>query len=116
MQDASRRRRRHYSATLKTEILAACLQPGASVAGVALAHGINANVVHRWRQAEGRERTGHAKTALSEFVPLPVSDAPVVAASEEIRIEVRRGACAISISWPASAAAACAGWLRDLVR
>ena len=92
------------------------MQPGASVAGVALAHGINANVVHRWRQAEGRERAAHAKTVLAEIVPLPVSDTPVVAASDEIRIEFRRGACAISISWPASAAAACAGWLRDPVR
>lgn len=27
-----------------------CAQPGASVTKVALAHGINANVVHRWRQ------------------------------------------------------------------
>ena len=109
MQEVSHRRRRHYSAALKTEVLAACLQPGASVAGVALAHGINANVVHRWRQAEGRERAEHAKTALSEFVPLPVSDAPVVAASEEIRIEVRRGVFAMSISSPTSAGAACAG-------
>jgi response regulator of citrate/malate metabolism len=31
-------------------VLAECDVPGASVAKVAMAHGINANVVHRWRQ------------------------------------------------------------------
>ena len=30
--------------------MAQCDAPGASVAKVAMAHGINANVVHRWRQ------------------------------------------------------------------
>ncbi|MDE1557443.1 transposase, partial [Comamonas aquatica] len=30
--------------------MAECAQPGASVASVALSHGINANVVHKWRR------------------------------------------------------------------
>ncbi len=42
--------RRRYSQTKKAQVLADCAQPGASVTKVALAHGINANVVHRWRQ------------------------------------------------------------------
>lgn len=33
---------------LKRQIVAACQQPGASVAGIALAHGLNANLVRRW--------------------------------------------------------------------
>ncbi|MCA6218565.1 transposase [Ideonella sp. B7] len=39
--------RRRYSAAMKALVVAACDQPGASVAKVAMAHGINANVVHR---------------------------------------------------------------------
>lgn len=35
--------RRYYSAELKTQVVQACGESGASVAGVALAHGINAN-------------------------------------------------------------------------
>jgi transposase len=102
---------------LKSKILAACAEPGASVAGVALAHSINANLVHRWRrEAEGRDGGRQAKGELAEFVPLAISAAPVVAVSEEIRIELRRGACVVSIAWPISAAAACGGWLRELLR
>ena len=117
MQDASRRPRRRHSAALKAQILAACAQPGASVAGVALEYGINAHMVHRWRgRAKGRVQGEQAKSALAEFVPLTVSDAPLVAASEEIRIEICRGACSISIAWPISAAATCASWLGALVK
>ena len=45
----SRKRRRH-SAELKAQIRAECAVPGASVAKVAMAHGINANIVHGWRK------------------------------------------------------------------
>ncbi|MBK6594232.1 MAG: transposase [Burkholderiales bacterium] len=40
--------RRTHSPEFKARVLAACSQPGASIAAVALAHGINANVVHKW--------------------------------------------------------------------
>ena len=50
MQSEDRKRRRRYSAELKAQVMAECEAPGASVARVAMAHGINANVVHRWRQ------------------------------------------------------------------
>lgn len=117
MQDTPRRPRRRHSAKFKAELLAVCAQPGASVAGVAQAHGVNANLVHRWRrEAADHGRTRRAKTELAEFVPMPLAAAPVVAASEDIRIELRRGACAVSIAWPTSAATACAGWLRELLR
>jgi transposase len=43
-------RRRRYGGGLKAQVLSECEVPGASVAKVATAHGINANVVHRWRQ------------------------------------------------------------------
>lgn len=117
MQDAPRRSRRHHSAAFKAEVLAACAHPGASVASVALAHGINANLVHRWRRdAADRGPTRRGNTELAEFVPMAIAAAPVVAASEDIRIELRRGACSVSIAWPTSAAPACAGWLRELLR
>ena len=41
--------RRRYSTTMKAEVVAECAEPGASVAKIAMAHGINANVVHRRR-------------------------------------------------------------------
>ena len=42
------RTRRVYSAQFKTELIAACQQPGASIAATAREHGMNANVLHRW--------------------------------------------------------------------
>ena len=43
-----RRRRRRHSAEFKAEAIAACLQPGISIAAVALARGLNANLLRRW--------------------------------------------------------------------
>ena len=121
MQSEDRTRRRRYSAELKAQVMSECEAPGASVARVAMAHGINANVVHRWRQAarEGgarRTRSSVAPAVAAEaFVPVVVSDAPASAKTEEIRIELRRGATAVAVRWPASAAAHCAAWLRELL-
>ena len=42
------RTRRVYSAQFKAELIAACQQPGASIAATAREHGMNANVLHRW--------------------------------------------------------------------
>jgi transposase len=42
--------RRRYDDELKARLIAECGAPDASVAKVAMSHGINANVVHRWRQ------------------------------------------------------------------
>ena len=92
-----RERRQRYSAELKAQILAACEAPGASVARVAMAHGINANVVHRWRQwarqgGSRRQRLSPATSvaaATEGFVPVVVSDAPAGAKAEEIHIPVK---------------------------
>ena len=46
--------RRQYSEELKAEVMAECEAPGASVAKVAKSRGINANIVHRWRQLAGQ--------------------------------------------------------------
>jgi transposase len=123
MESESRKRRRRYSAELKAQVMAECEAPGASVARVAMAHGINANVVHRWRQwaREGgarRTRSSMATpvTAAGEsFVPVVVRDAPAGAKAEEIHIELRRGATALAVRWPVSAATQCAVWLRELL-
>ena len=50
MKDSRKVTRRRYSAEFKAQILDECSQPAASVSSVALLHGINANVVHKWRR------------------------------------------------------------------
>ena len=42
------RRRRHHPEEFKLAVIEACCEPGASVAGIAMANGVNANQVRRW--------------------------------------------------------------------
>ena len=71
--------RRRYSAAMKAQMVAACDELGASMAKVAMAHGINANVVHRWRQrSQGGFPAAPAKT--SEFIALPLATPAMSAA------------------------------------
>lgn len=96
--------------------MAECDAPGASVAKVAMSHGINANVVHRWRQL-AREARPALATASGEFVPvsLPAMSPPLTTACD-IQIQLRRGATAMTITWPVSAAADFGAWMRELLR
>ena len=56
---ANRPKRRFYSPELKTQVMQECRQSGASVAGVALSHGINANIVHRWLREQATSARLH---------------------------------------------------------
>ena len=42
--------RRRHDDELKAKVLAECDEAGASVAAVAQSHGLNANLVHKWRR------------------------------------------------------------------
>jgi transposase len=46
--------RRCYDPEAKRELVEACLKPGVSVAGMALAHGLNANLLRKWIDAYRR--------------------------------------------------------------
>ena len=120
--------RRRHSAQLKVLVLEQCAAPGASVAKVAMSHGLNANIVHGWRKlARERDAAGAGPTpgpsivsaklaAVPQFVPVsltPTSSQPALA---DIQIELRRGATAVKITWPITAAADCAAWMRELLR
>lgn len=112
MTEAQNKTRRRHSAEFKQQILAECARRGASVASVALAHGINANVVHKWR------RLAHAPSLdlqVPTFVPVALP-APSCVPAPDIRIELRRGATSVTLTWPVSAAEHCVAWMRDLLK
>ncbi len=110
MKESKRVTRRRHGAELKAQILSECAQPGASVASIAMSHGINANVVHKWRRLEN---AGSAPVA--SFIPVALP-APVAAPQQDIRVEIRRGATSMTITWPSAAAGECAAWMRELLR
>lgn len=112
MHEAKNKTRRRYGAELKQQILAECAQPDASVASVALSHGINANVVHKWRlQACGVLPAVQAPS----FVPVSLPP-PACVAAPDIHIELRRGATSVTLTWPLAAAEQCAVWMRELLK
>ena len=131
--------RRRHSDEFKATVLTACDEPGASISGVALAHGLNANLVRKWRSGRGAKLAGTAITpaaaskavlplgAPAEFVaiemPAPprfaacVAAQPMVAApigEALIQIELRRGALHLNVRWPTAAAEDCRAWLSEL--
>ncbi|MEJ8852810.1 transposase [Variovorax rhizosphaerae] len=61
--------RRVHSADFKARVLAECRQPGASVSAVAIAHGLNANVVRKWLTGRGLKRMSAATPAISGVAP-----------------------------------------------
>lgn len=116
------RRRRYHPEEFKLAVIEACCEPGASVACIALANGVNANQVRRWMRERGIEpptrRTPEpvletASAIAPAFVQLPMVPA---AASGDIRIEIRQGNTAIKVEWPVQASGDCATWLRDWLR
>ena len=117
MTSESGKTRRRYGSQFKSMVLAQCEEPGMSVAQVAMSHGINANVVHRWRQL-AREGKSPAAAKTGEFMPVPLAARTVAAAAapSDIRVELRRGATVMTITWPTSAAADFALWTRELLR
>lgn len=116
------KQRRRHSAAFKAEVLAACAEPGASVAAVALAFKLNDNLVHQWRRGRGAPKASSvaamgAAEAPPRFIELtvPTTVSPTRAApaspgamSEMISLEFKRGALGVSVRWPVSAAADCA--------
>src|SRR3954470_23681057 len=88
-----RRRHRAWPESLKREIVAATLLPGASVSRVARRYDVNANQVFAWRR---RYRDGAAATAALRLLPVtvmpdhPRGTAPA-GASEMIEIVLAAG-------------------------
>jgi len=119
LNQAIRPSRRQYSSAFKTQVVQECRQIGASVAGIGLAHGINANILHRWIREHARRVPAVQSQA---FVPVAIAEAqPTTPARAtetrpDIRIEITRGPGTVIVSWPLDAAPSCAAWLRDWLK
>lgn len=99
----AKRRRRDHSAALKRELIERSLQPGASVSGIALDSGINANLLFKWRRehlrANGRALVSAAPIAKPVLLPVAIeSPTPeVTAAAPPSPAALRAGAGSIEI-------------------
>ena len=76
---STRRIRRQHAPEFKQELVALC-QPGVSVSAVALAHGVNANLLRRWIHRYSGEPPSQAKMTRAQAHP-----------SEELLVDLMGG-------------------------
>ena len=97
----TRSTRRTHSREFKQSVVEASRQPGASIAGVAMAHGINANQLHTWRR---QSSAVHGAVAVVPPSLLPVAVVPDTSASTQAddtvpgRIDIELSGTRISLT------------------
>ena len=113
--------RRKHSKEFRAEVIQACREPRASVAAIALRSGLNANVVYRWLREDAGVHADAGSLAVmgrrpgAEFIAVQLPP-PAAAQTTAIRLEMRRGASSVTVSWPLQGAGECAAWLREWLR
>lgn len=120
---AASRRHARYSDEFKRQVVAACHAPGVSNAAIALANGLNANMLRRWIVESSRSSNGQLATITKPVLPaqvkpdfIPVTFAPTPSAqAADIRIELQHARGAMQIHWPMAASSQCAQWLREVL-
>ncbi|SCZ48617.1 IS66-like element accessory protein TnpA [Pseudomonas oryzihabitans] len=107
--------RRSYPKSFKAQIVEECTQPGALVAGVALSHGLNANLVHKWI----RRQQAQQPAVPSGFIPIPLGpsgSATPSAADRAIQIAIPHRTGKLSVQRPGNDPEGCARFLRELLK
>jgi transposase-like protein len=120
---AAGRRHPRYSDEFKRQVVAACHEPGVSKAAIALANGLNANMLRRWVVQSSQASHGQLVTttkplpsvqANADFIPIKLTPAPSTQAGD-IRIELQHAKGTIQIHWPMVASNQCAQWMREVL-
>jgi transposase len=79
--------KRRFDWQTKQRLIQACFEPGASVAGLALKHGVNANLLRKWIKLH-QQRLAEAST---QSLPAEPAFVPVVrVSSEQALVEIER--------------------------
>lgn len=115
---------RRHSTEFKARVIELARQPGVSTAAVALANGLNANMLRRWvREADGGAPScAHKDTVavVPAFVQLPMpQEVPpalppaTVQVPSCITVEIRRGSTTVQAELQMDARSA--AWLREVL-
>ena len=75
-------KRQRRSIAEKRRIVELAMQPGASIARVAREHGVNANMVHYWRNLYRQGRLGEKQNDSVRLLPVSVSESAATAVVE----------------------------------
>jgi len=90
--------RRKHAAAFKRKLIARSLQPGASVSAIALEHGINANLLFKWRRMQLQAGLG----AGGELATVGSPAAVLLPVKVETRLPVAAAAALVSRPSPGS--------------
>lgn len=116
---------RRHSEEFRARVIEMALQPNTSVAAVALANGLNANMLRQWvRDFEADAKAAGTAVpprdaAVSTFVQLPMHtpppSAPVVpeSAATCVDVEIRRNGTTLRANLPLDSRSA--AWLREVM-
>jgi transposase len=122
---------RTYAPEFKAQLVVACQQPGVSIAALAGQHGMNANVLYRWRKEHAQSARHPLNAARSlpvrittsppaGFVPLPLPLRLPTANHEPgtpaLKVEMRKGALSMSITWRIGATHEFMQWAATVLR
>jgi transposase len=92
-------KRRYFTAEFKRHLVEQTCQPGVSIAGLAQAHAINANQLHKWRRTllgVGVQATGMS-SALIPVTIVPDIPTPPVDDPSPGRITIELGRARVSL-------------------
>lgn len=91
-----------YNREAKQELVRRCQQPGVSVAAMALAHGLNANLLRKWITVSTR-RTALSSRAAPALLPVTVAESVSAAPSSDGYVEVVLAAATVRVHGRVSA-------------
>ncbi|NKB63877.1 MAG: transposase [Gammaproteobacteria bacterium] len=111
-------KRRRYTLAFKRRLIESSDDPEQSVARIAQQHGVNPNLLHKWRRqlrssnvaAVGGDPGGQIEVGGGNFVrlPRPLSSSPAPV-SQTMRIELPDG---VVLHWPLDQLSESADWLK----
>ena len=110
---------RRHSDEFRARVIELARQPNTSVAAVALANGLNANMLRRWVRESEAPGEGGAQlrdVARPAFVPLPMPAQPSLPMPEQtavrVEVEIHRNGTTVRASLPMDGRSA--AWLREV--
>ncbi|MGO4003389.1 IS66-like element accessory protein TnpA [Pseudomonas fluorescens] len=104
------RQRSSYPKSFKAQIVYECLQPDATISGVAVSHGINANVIRNWMPLYRDQ----PPAMLPAFIP--VKSMPKRPIETSAVIDLPFGNQSITVKWPTSDPEGCSRFVRGFTQ
>ncbi|WP_439885388.1 transposase [Pseudomonas syringae] len=104
------RQRSSYPKSFKAQVVQDCLQPGATISGVAISHGINANVIRK-RMPLYRDQQPAMLRAFT-----PVKSTPKRPTETSVVIDLPFGDQSVTVKWLTSDPEGCARFVRGLTQ